>query len=257
MGDLVGERVYNEHGTTFPLLVKFLDANQDLSIQVHPDNNLAAERHDCYGKTEFWYVLEAESDAKLLSGFSKPTDKETYLKHLHEGTLDEIVKWHPAQKGDVFFIPSGRIHALGKGNMVLEVQQTSDITYRIYDYNRQDADGKLRELHTEQALDAINFECLPEAKTRFEHEKNKLNSVIECDFFAVNYIKFDKIIVRDYYQLDSFVIYVCLSGQCTIQYPNGEENLTKGETVLIPAELDEIKLLPTELTEIMEIYINQ
>ena len=258
MSDLVGESVYEEFGNTFPLLIKFLDADEDLSIQVHPTDELAASRHNCYGKTEFWYVLESEKDAKLIHGFSKPVTKEEYLKHLQHDTLEKIVEWSDVKKGDVFFIPSGKIHALGKGNTVLEIQQTSDITYRVFDYNRTDDTGNKRELHIEQALDAIDFESFKNPTITFESKKNNLNKVHHCDFFCTNYIHFDEVIFRDYYKLDSFVIYVCLSGTCSIYYNDDEvETLKKGETVLIPAELNEIKLVPDEPTEIMEVYINR
>ncbi len=257
MGDLVGEHVYEEFGNFFPLLIKFLDANEDLSIQVHPNDDLAAERHNCYGKTEFWYVLEAEPGAKLVHGFSKPIDKETYQKHVQNNTLYEIIKEHSVKKGDVFFIPAGIIHGLGKGNLILEIQQTSDITYRIFDYNRADDKGNKRELHTEDALDAIDFEQFDEnSRITFENKKNTLNQLIHCDFFDTNYIRFDEIVTRDYYKLDSFVVYVCTSGQCEIHYEDGVETLKKGETMLIPAELNEIKLVPHGLIEIVEVYIS-
>jgi len=258
MGDLVGEQIYEEFGNTFPLLIKFLDANEDLSIQLHPTDELAVSRHNCYGKAEFWYMLESDKNAKLIHGFSKLVSKEEYLKHLQHNTLEEIVEWSDVKKGDVFFVPAGKIHAIGKGNTVLEVQQTSDITYRIFDYNRTDDEGNKRELHTEQALDAIDFESFDKNPIiTFENKKNNLNKVHHCDFFCTNYINFDEVIFRDYYKLDSFVIYVCLSGKCKIYYNNESEieTLKKGETVLIPAELNEIKLVPDELTEIMEVYI--
>lgn len=257
--DLVGGSIYKKFGNTFPLLIKLLDANDDLSIQVHPDDELAAIRHNSYGKTEFWYILEADKDARLIRGFSKPVSKEEYLKHLQHDTLDNIVEWINSKKGDAFFIPAGKIHALGKGNAVLEIQQTSNITYRIFDYNRTDENGNKRELHTEQALDAIDFESFDEKPNiTFDHKKNSLNKVYHCDFFNINYINFNEVVLRDYHKLDSFVIYVCLSGTCSIYY-NGDksETLKKGETILIPAKLNEIKLVPNEATEIMEVSISK
>ena len=257
MGDLVGEHVYEEFGNVFPLLIKFLDANDDLSIQVHPDNELAQKRHNSYGKTEIWYVLNAESDAKLVSGFSKPLDKEEYLKHLNNNTLNEVMKWHNVNKGDVFYIPAGKVHAIGKGNVILEIQQTSDVTYRIYDYNRTDDNGNPRELHTELALDAIDFEYSDNDKTIYESKENAENEIIHTPFFDINLLKINEKIDRDYYALDSFVILICTAGSAKIQYNDGEETITKGETILIPAELNEIKLVPNEMTEIMEVFLSK
>ncbi len=246
MGDLVGKSIYEKFGNTFPLLIKLLDANDDLSIQVHPDDELAAKRHNSYGKTEFWYILEADEDARLIHGFSKPVNKKEYITHLQNNTLDDIVEWLNPQKGDAFFLPAGKIHALGKGNMVLEIQQTSNITYRIFDYNRTDENGNKRELHTEEALDAIDFESFDKKPTiAFEHKKNNPNKVHHCDYFSINYLNFDEVLLRDYSKLDSFVIYVCLSGKCNILYNDGKsEMMKKGETILIPAQLNNIKLLP-------------
>ena len=255
MGDLMGDHIYEKFGNTFPLLIKFLDANDDLSIQVHPDDELALKRHDSYGKTEIWYVLDADPDAQLVSGFSKPLDKEEYLKHLQNDTLEEVMKWHNVHKGDVFYIPAGKVHAIGKGNVILEIQQTSDVTYRIYDYNRTDDKGNPRELHTELALDAINFEYTENDKTLYDNKKNTLNEIIKSPFFTINYLKLDQTIARDYYELDSFVILICTAGSAKIRYNDGEECITKGETVLIPAELNTIELVPDELAEVIEVYI--
>ena len=256
MGDLVGEAIYEEFGNTFPLLIKLLDASEDLSVQVHPNNDLAVERHNCYGKTESWYVVQAEPNSKLVLGFSKGTDKETYLKHLKNNTLGDILNWKNVKKGDFFYIPAGKVHAIGKGLLILEIQQTSDITYRIFDYNRVDGKGNKRELHTEDALDALDFDSVENSGVS-EKDKNNPNELIHCDFFSSNLLKVDKELERDYYSLDCFVIYVCISGSCTIHYEGGTENLKKGETVLIPAELTEIKLVPDGLAEIIEVYIDR
>ena len=158
MGDLVGEEVYEKYGNEFPVLIKFIDANDFLSIQVHPDDNLAKKRHAGNGKTEMWYIVEASPEAELISGFSKKVDKETYLEHLQNKTLKEILNFERVKAGDVFYMPAGRVHAIGPGILLAEIQQTSDITYRIYDWDRLGVDGSLRELHTDLALDAIDFE---------------------------------------------------------------------------------------------------
>ncbi|MDR0874103.1 MAG: class I mannose-6-phosphate isomerase [Prevotellaceae bacterium] len=255
MGDLVGDHVYEAFGNTFPLLIKFLDANDDLSIQVHPDNDLALKRHYSYGKTEIWYVLDAEPDAKLISGFAKPISKEEYLKHLENNTLSEVMKWHNVSKGDVFYIPAGKVHAIGKGNVILEIQQTSDVTYRIYDYNRTDSKGNTRELHTELALDAINFDFSENDKTLYGSKKNAENEIIRTPFFNINQLKIDRPLARDYYELDSFVILICTNGSAKIHCPDGEETITKGETVLIPAELTDIELVPDGTAEVIEVFV--
>jgi len=257
MGDLVGDHIYEEFGNVFPLLIKFLDANDDLSIQVHPDNELALKRHNSYGKTEIWYVLDAAPDAKLISGFAKKIDKEEYLEHLQNNTLDDVMKWHHVSKGDVFYIPAGKVHAIGKGNVILEIQQTSDVTYRIYDYNRTDNNGNPRELHTELAIDAINFEYSENDKTVYESKENAENEIIRTPFFNINQLKINEKIDRDYYELDSFVILICTVGSAKIRYNDSEETIIKGETILIPAELNEIKLVPDEMTEIIEVFISK
>lgn len=258
MGDLVGESIYEEFGNTFPLLIKFLDASDDLSIQVHPDDCLAVDRHKCYGKTEFWYVVDADADAKLVSGFSENMDKDLYVKCLNDNSLNDVVNWLPVKKGDAFYIPAGKVHAIGKGILILEIQQTSDITYRIFDYNRLDENGNKRELHTDLALSAIDFDCQDNQKIAFENKKNALNKLMQCDFFSSNYFNFNQTIERDYSLLDSFVILVCISGSCTVCYDEtGVEMLKKGETLLIPATLNEVRFSPQESTELIEVFIDR
>jgi len=166
MNELVGDKIYDIFGTEFPLLIKFIDAQEDLSIQVHPNNNQAKEKHNAFGKTEIWYVLHAEKEAKLISGFSKELTKDLLHKHLINNTLEETLNYEKVKTGDVFFIPSGRIHSIGKGIVVAEIQQTSDITYRLFDYNRLE-NGKLRELHTQDALDVIDFQRYNSYKTNY------------------------------------------------------------------------------------------
>jgi len=164
MGELVGEKIYEKFGIEFPLLFKFIDANDKLSIQVHPDNDLAKQRHQAYGKTEMWYVINAENDAEIIVGFNKEIDKYQYTKAVKENTLIKLLNKEKVKKSDAFYIPSGRVHAIGKGVLLAEIQQTSDITYRIYDWDRKDANGQERELHTEWALDAIDYKFYKEYK---------------------------------------------------------------------------------------------
>ena len=173
MGDLVGEKVYEKFGIEFPLLVKFIDANDNLSIQVHPNDELSMERHDAFGKTEMWYVVQADPGAKLISGFNRKIDKEGYLKYFKNGQLEEILNYEEVKAGDVFFIPAGRVHAIGKGIVVAEIQQTSDVTYRIYDFNRVDDQGNPRELHTDLAIDAIAYEYEANYRTDYKALDNQ------------------------------------------------------------------------------------
>ncbi len=256
MDDLVGEEVFAEHEFEFPLLFKFIDANDKLSIQVHPSDELAFERHDCLGKTEIWYVVNAEPDAELIIGFNQNIDKETYLQHLEAGTLETILRKVKVQAGDVYFIPAGLVHAIGKGILIAEIQQSSDITYRLYDYNRVDKDGNSRELHTEQAFDAIDFDSNTISKVNYPNEKNKLVPIKHSEHFNVGKLVFNKTIEKDYSELDSFVVYMCISGEFEIVYPEGKELVRKGETVLIPAMFKTITLYTEKNTEILEIWID-
>lgn len=256
MGDLVGDRVYEKFGFEFPLLIKFIDASDVLSIQVHPDDETARERHNAYGKTEMWYVIQADEGSELISGFNRNVDKETYIKYLEEKKLKEILNYEQVGPGDVFFIPSGRVHAIGAGIVLAEIQQTSDITYRIYDWDRMDENGQGRELHTDLAVDVIDYDLHSNYRTHYEKIKNK-NSLLEtCQYFTTNLLEFDKAINKDYSLIDSFVVFMCLDGEFSIEY-GGEEYclVKKGETILLPADLKIIKLLPQVSAKLLEVYI--
>lgn len=255
MGDLVGDSVYEKFGLEFPLLIKFIDAADDLSIQVHPNDDLAMKRHDSYGKTEMWVVMQAEEGARLISGFSKKVTREEYLKNLQDKTLKNILNSEEVKSGDVFFIPAGRVHAIGSGILLAEIQQTSDVTYRIYDWDRTDASGKSRELHTELALDAIDYNFHPQYKTEYEQKLNQTVNVADCPYFTTNLIRFDASVTKDYNFIDSFVIYICMKGNLEIRSENGKEHLRAGETILIPAVLKELEIIPSEESEILEVYI--
>lgn len=255
MADLVGEKVYKGFGIEFPLLVKYIDAADDLSIQVHPDDKTAKQRHNSYGKTEMWFVIDAEDNAEIITGFKKETDKKTYIHYVSNKMLDQILNREKVKRGDLFFLPAGRIHATGKGVLLAEIQQTSDVTYRIYDYDRPGIDGKPRDLHNDLALDVIDFNVEKSYKTPYVTKLNETNNLIECDYFTTNLIIFKKKIDKDYYLLDSFVIYMCLNGEFTIEWKGGEEHVEKGETVLIPASITDISLLPEGKTEVLEVYI--
>lgn len=258
MGDLVGEKVYDQFENEFPLLIKFIDANDYLSLQVHPNEEMANERHNSHGKTEMWYVLEAEKGAELIAGFNQEMDKVKYLEYFGSGRLREVLNYEMVTSGDVFFMPAGRIHSIGPGILFAEIQQTSDLTYRIFDWDRMGDDGKPRELHLEWALDAIDYEHHSTFKTPYSIEKNKSNKLIKCPYFTTNIIVCDKPLDIDYHTLDSFVIYMMVEGEAVIKYDEEEleVTLTKGEIVLIPAEISEIHLIPKDGTvRMLEVYI--
>ena len=232
MGDLVGDQVFENFGIEFPLLIKFIDANDDLSIQVHPDDKMSKERHNAFGKTEMWYVLQADAGSKLQSGFNQEVDQDKYLFKLEHNELTDILNFEEVAAGDVYFIPAGRVHAIGKGILLAEIQQTSDVTYRIYDYDRRDDQGNPRELHTELALDAIDYALLPEYKTHYETKLNESVELVKCNYFTTNLLDLDGVVEKDYIKLDSFVIFICLEGEVNIETESGSETIQKGETIL-------------------------
>jgi mannose-6-phosphate isomerase len=255
-GKLVGNAVYEKYGTTFPLLVKFLDAQDDLSIQVHPDDTLAQKRHNSFGKTEMWYVLQADPEARLRVGFNRTVDRETYLRHLKSNTLDDILNLMPVAPDDVVFLPAGRIHSLGKGLVIAEIQQTSDITYRVYDFDRKDAAGKLRDLHTEEALDAMDYTGHSDYKTNYKKSLNEVALLVESPYFTTNRLHFNQPVKRDYANLDSFVIYTCIGGQLNLAYADGQVEIKTGEVVLLPASIDQVTLTPVGEFKVLETYIS-
>jgi len=256
MGDLVGDSVFEKFGTLFPLLIKFIDANDVLSIQVHPDDELALRQFNSFGKTEMWYVIEAEKEAEIIVGFNQPTTKDSYLGHLNNKTLMSILNAEKTFPGDVFFLPPGRIHAIGQGILLAEIQQTSDATLRIYDFDRVDDQGKPRELHTEKALEAIDFKSYPYYKTPYTKDPNQPNRLASCRYFTTNYFSITGPVTREYHDIDSFVIYMCIEGKVMIHYhQNEKELLVKGETALLPAEIKEVSLVPEKESKLLEIYI--
>ncbi len=256
MGDLVGDKVYEKFGVEFPLLIKFIDANDDLSIQVHPNDELSKERHNAYGKTEMWYVVGTEDGALINSGFNQELDRGKYLEYFNNGKLMDLLHFDKVAAGDVFFIPAGRVHAIGKGCLVAEIQQTSDVTYRIFDYNRKDDKGNERELHTELALDAIDFSYSEEYKTKYSVETNVSTELASCQYFTTNLLEFDREHDKDYNAIDSFVIYMTMEGSFEINTEGGKEIVNTGETVLLPAMLESIQLKPlSEKVKLLEVYI--
>lgn len=255
MGELVGDKIYDQYGLDFPLLFKLIDANDKLSIQVHPNDEVAAERHQCFGKTEMWYVVEAEPGAELIIGFAKDSDRDAYLDALDDERVEELLDRVPVKAGDVFFIPAGLVHAIGKGVVIAEIQQSSDITYRIYDYNRKDANGNGRELHTEQALDVINFNTYKESKIQYDEKLNEVITLVDCEYFTTNLLHFNQSFQRDYAGLDSFKVLMCLDGSFTLETEDNITDVEKGETILIPAVIDQIHMHPTDNAKILEVFV--
>jgi mannose-6-phosphate isomerase len=255
MQDLVGDTVFEKHGTEFPLLFKVIDSHDWLSIQVHPDDELAQKRKIGNGKTEMWYVLDADKDAQLISGFNQVIDKDVYIRNLQNKKLKEILNFEEVEKGDVFYIPAGRVHALGPGVLLAEIQQTSDTTYRIYDWDRIQPDGTFREMHTVEAMEAIDFEFHKDYKTNYERKENASSKLVSSPYFTTNLISIQQGLSKDYSQLDSFVAYLCTDGDFSLEYRDGAIPVSKGEAVLIPAELETIKIIPKVFAEILEVYI--
>ncbi len=256
MGELLGEKNYQHFGNDFPLLIKIIDANDKLSIQVHPDNELARQRGMENGKTEMWYIMEADEGAELVDGFRTRVSRDEYQKFLELGKLEDILHVEHPQNGDVFFIPAGRVHALGKGLLLAEIQQSSDTTYRIYDYNRPDADGKLRELHTAEALDAIDFRVTEDGRTKYNYRQNSTVKIAECPYFTTNLIVLDKPMRKDFSHLDSFVIYLCTDGICAVKTLDTICPIHAGECVLVPAVADIVELYSEGPSKLLEVYVD-
>lgn len=251
MGEIVGDEIFDNFGYEFPLLIKIIEAKENLSIQVHPNDELAAERHNARGKSEVWYVLESEKGAKLISGFCKNTNSNEFFDAIEKEDFENLLNIVETKAGEVYYIPAGRVHSLGEGNLILEVQQTSDVTYRVYDYNRKD-----RELHLDLAKDVIDYSKTENLKINFSKKADNQNKIISNQFFTLNYIPIMNEIQKNYYNLDSFVVYFCVNGRVQIKTPsNKTETLSKGETILIPAAIKDVNIIPEIYSEIIEIYI--
>lgn len=252
--ELVGGKVFKKFKNEFPLLIKFIDASQDLSIQVHPDDALAKERHNSFGKTEMWYVVDAEPDANLISGFNKPTSKEEYLNYFNSGKLIDLLNKEEVENDDVFFLPAGRVHTIGKGLLIAEIQQSSDITYRIYDFDRIDSHGNTRELHVEEATDAIDYKFYTRYKTSYDKLSNETR-LESCQYFNTNRLLIEQPVLRDYGSTDSFVIIMCLQGEGIINYETHSIKYNLGDTILIPNRLQNIIIQPMVRSKLLEVYV--
>ncbi len=243
---LVGGLSWDKYGETFPLLVKFIDARQDLSIQVHPDDEMAARVHGKLGKNEMWYVVDALKGASLIDGFKKPMREDDYAASVADGSIEGYLNKVPVEVGDVFYIPAGRVHGIGGGTFIAEIQQSSDVTYRLYDYNRRDKDGNLRELHTELAKQAIKFgETTPEPHARYAEVPDALNEVVRSPFFTTSVAHVSRPLSYDVSRVDSFVIVMTLSGSCCLTDENGAAViLHEHEAALVPAAAKSVNITP-------------
>ncbi len=249
---VLGTEVYKIFGEQFPLLFKYLDAREDLSIQVHPNDELAKKRHNSFGKTEMWYIMQADENAQIIVGFKEKSNAGEYLENLKNKTLLSILDVVKVKEGDVFFLETGTVHAIGAGLVVAEIQQTSDITYRIYDFDRVDAQGNKRELHVDLALEAINYNKIDTCK-KYEKKLNQSNTIVDCPYFTTNFIPLDgKQVVNKTGK--SFTVYMCVGGNFEIEYQGEKFEYKKGDTVLIPAALKAF-ILNGEAS-ILEIYIS-
>jgi len=253
--ELLGSVLEERYRERFPLLVKFIDAKHDLSIQVHPDDTLAKARHNSFGKTEMWYVVKAHNNASLYSGFSQQIDADEYLRRIADGTFTDVLKRYAVKTGDVFFLPAGRVHAIGAGCFMAEIQQTSDITYRIYDYDRRDADGNKRELHTELAKDAIDYTVHSDYRTDYKIVPNGCTPLADCSYFTTNLYDLDAPVVNDYSSNCSFVIYIVVEGAAMLRDDAGNElSVRRGQTVLFPASTQTVAITPSGQAKIIETF---
>ena len=257
---LVGQRILDKYNDDFPLLIKFIDANDDLSVQVHPDDNLGLKRHKSFGKTEMWYIIQSDKGSKLITGFNQEMSREKYLDAFNSGKLMDILNSESTQEGDVFFLPAGRVHTIGRGNMIAEIQQTSDITYRIYDFDRKDASGNTRELHVDEALDAIDYTFYDEYKTRYKDSPNEAVELVSCPYFTTNKVELTSgnESIRNHEGLDCFRIYICLEGEGILSYNDDTINLSLGDAVLVPAEITSVTLSSSESgVKLLETYVTK
>jgi mannose-6-phosphate isomerase len=250
--EVLGTTVYKKFGKQFPLLFKYLDAKTDLSIQVHPNDALAKKRHNSFGKTEMWYIMQADENAKIIVGFKEKSNAQEYVTHLENKTLLDLLEEVNVKTGDVFFLETGTVHAIGAGLVVAEIQQTSDITYRLYDFDRVDADGNLRELHIDLALDAINYDTIETHKT-YSKETNKSNEIVNCPYFTTNYLPLNGT-AKVSKTSESFTVYMCTEGAFQLACELVTYNFKKGDTVLIPAAMHSYTLVGN--AHLLEIYIS-
>ena len=251
--DLIGDKNFKEFGNKFPLLIKFIDAKEDLSIQLHPNDELAAKRHNSFGKTEMWYVMQADEGSNLIVGFNQDMSPEKYLKHLENKTLTKILNFDKVKEGDTYFIEVGRVHAIGAGVMLAEIQQTSDITYRVYDWDRVDDQGNERELHNDLAIDAFDFNMPDNFRVDYTKTENQSNKMVSCPYFTTSYVDLNTTLNKENNH-DSFLIYMCVDGEAKITTNNISETIKKGETILLPAAIKSYQI-SSKKAKLLEVYV--
>jgi mannose-6-phosphate isomerase len=251
--DLIGIQNFRIFKDKFPLLIKFIDAKEDLSIQLHPNDELAAKRHNSFGKTEMWYVFQADKDSNLIVGFNQKMTPDKYLEHLENKSLTKILNFDTAKTGDTYFIEVGRVHAIGAGVMVAEIQQTSDITYRVYDWDRVDDHGNERDLHNDLAIDAIDFDMPDDFRVTYDKTENQSNEMVSCPYFTTNYLKVNRTLKKENHH-DSFIIYMCVEGIAEITANGFSEPIKKGETILLPAAIKDYEINSKNAT-LLEVYV--
>ena len=256
---ILGKAVAKKYDNRLPILIKFIDTSADLSIQVHPDNTMALREHNKLGKTEMWYIIDAQPDAYIYAGFQHELSPEEYARKVEDGSIIDALAKHPVHTGDVFYIPAGRVHAIGKGVLLAEVQQSSDVTYRIYDYGRMGLDGKPRELHTDLATQALDFKVYPEYRNSYKDAIDTANACLDTEHFTVRVVSIQEPIHRNMIKYDSFVIHTCTQGKCRIRIrsTHDEIELHEGFSCLIPAAIADFEIIPlTPNAKLLESYIN-
>ena len=251
--DLLGEKNFRQFGTKFPLLIKFIDAKEDLSVQLHPNDQLAKARHNSFGKTEMWYVVQADPESNLIVGFNQEMTQELYLKHLEDKTLQSILNFDAVQAGDTYFIEVGRIHAIGAGVLLAEIQQTSDITYRVFDWDRVDSEGNERELHNDIALEAFDFDMPDNFRVDYTKDSDSPTELVSCPYFTTNILKVNDTILKENTH-DSFMIYMCVEGNAQIEVDGNQTEISMGETVLIPACMQRFSI-SAKHAKLLEVYV--
>lgn len=252
---LLGKKNLEQFGEEFPLLIKFIDAATPLSVQVHPGDEVARKKHDSFGKTEMWFILDADDDAEIKLGLKNGVTKDQYLHALEENKIDDLLNTVKVKRRDAFFIKAGTVHAIGAGVLLAEIQQTSDTTYRIYDYDRTDAEGKKRELHTKDAAEVINFKGQEDAIPEYQKVKNNASPIVKCAFFTTNFLPVHGKVHRNYEKQDSFVIFIGISGEAEIKTSGATEKIKKGESILIPAREKKVEISASKECELLEVYI--
>ena len=251
--NLLGEKNFRQFGTKFPLLIKFIDAKEDLSVQLHPNDQLAKARHNSFGKTEMWYVVQADPESNLIVGFNQEMTQELYLKHLEDKTLQSILNYDTVKAGDAYFIEVGRIHAIGAGVLLAEIQQTSDITYRVYDWDRVDSEGNERELHNDIALEAFDFDMPDNFRVNYTKDSDSPTELVSCPYFTTNVFKVNDTILKENTH-DSFMIYMCVEGKAQIEVDGNQTEISMGETVLIPACIKRFSISANH-AKLLEVYV--